>query len=83
MLFVYLPALFMSLVTQIEALKNCSTNLPSVNFMMYFIFFVINYSTNIQPYFEFANYFKDIFKLFSKVLIIKEKKTAANTQLAK
>ena len=37
MLFVYLPALFMSLVTQIEALKNCSTNLPSVNFMMYFM----------------------------------------------
>jgi hypothetical protein len=39
--------------------------------------------TNIQPYFDFANYFKDIFKLFSKVLKIKEKKTAANTQLAK
>jgi hypothetical protein len=39
--------------------------------------------TNIQPYFETANFFKDIFKLFSKVLKIKEKKTAANTQLAK
>jgi hypothetical protein len=39
--------------------------------------------SKIQPYFEFANYFKDIFKIFSKVLIIKEKKTAANTQLAK
>jgi len=40
--------------------------------------------TNIQPYFDFANYFKDILKLFSKVLKIKErKKTAANTQLAK
>jgi len=35
-------------------------------------------STNIQPYFEPANFFKDIFKLFSKVLI-KEKKTAANS----
>jgi len=30
--------------------------------------------TNIQPYFEFANYFKDIFKLFSKVLITNNKK---------
>jgi len=29
------------------------------------------YTANIQPYFELANYFKDIFKLFSKVLIIK------------
>jgi len=30
--------------------------------------------TNIQPYFDYANYFKDILNLFSKVLIIKEKK---------
>jgi hypothetical protein len=45
--------------------------------------FVFNYPTNIQPYFDFENYFKDIFILFSKVLKIKEKKTAANTQLAK
>jgi hypothetical protein len=30
--------------------------------------------TNIQPCFEFANFFKDIFNLFSKVLKIKEKK---------
>jgi len=29
---------------------------------------------NIQPLFEFANFIKDIFKIFSKVLIIKEKK---------
>jgi hypothetical protein len=35
--------------------------------------------TNIQPLFEFANYFKDIFILFFKVLKIKEKKTAANS----
>jgi hypothetical protein len=28
--------------------------------------FVFNYHTNIQPYFEFANFFKGIFKLFSK-----------------
>jgi len=35
--------------------------------------------TNIQPYFDYANYFKDIFKLFSNVLKIKEKKTAANS----
>jgi hypothetical protein len=33
--------------------------------------------------FDCANFFKDIFNLFSKVLIIKEKKTAANTGLAK
>jgi len=33
--------------------------------------------TNIQHYFEFANYFKDNFNLFPKVLKIKEKKTAA------
>jgi hypothetical protein len=39
--------------------------------------------TNIQPYFELANFFKDIFNLFSKVLKIKKKKTAANTRLAK
>jgi hypothetical protein len=49
-------------------------------FVILFTFFV---DTNIQHYFEFANYFKDIFNLFFKVLITKEKKTAANTQLAK
>jgi hypothetical protein len=31
-----------------------------------------------NAYFDCANYFKDIFNLFSKVLKIKEKKTAAN-----
>jgi hypothetical protein len=41
--------------------------------------FVFNYPTNIKPYFETVNYFKDICKLFSKVLKIKEKKTAANS----
>jgi hypothetical protein len=35
--------------------------------------------TNIQPYFDFANFFKDIFQLFSNSLKIKEKKTAANS----
>jgi hypothetical protein len=30
--------------------------------------------TNIQRFFELANFIKDIFKIFSKVLIIKEKK---------
>jgi len=36
--------------------------------------FTVFVDTNIQPYFETANYFRDIFDLFSKVLIIKEKK---------
>jgi len=40
-------------------------------FVILFTFFV---DTNIQHYFEFANYFKDIFNLFFKVLITKEKK---------
>ena len=38
--------------------------------------------TNIQPYFELANFFKDIFQLFSKTLIIIENKTAANSTYA-
>jgi len=41
-----------------------------------FTFFV---DTNIQSYFEFVNFFKDIFQLFYKVLKIKQKKTAANS----
>jgi hypothetical protein len=41
--------------------------------------FVFKSDTNIQLYFDCANFFKDIFNLFSKVLKIKEKKTAANS----
>jgi hypothetical protein len=44
--------------------------------------FVFNYPANLKPYFEFANYFKDIFNLFSKVMKIKDKKTAANSTYA-
>jgi len=40
--------------------------------------FVFKSYTNIQHYFDYANYFKDIFNLFFKVPKIKEKKTAAN-----
>jgi len=35
-----------------------------------------------NSYFDCANIFKNIFQLFSKVLKIKEKKTAANSTLA-
>jgi hypothetical protein len=35
-----------------------------------------------NAYFDCANFFKDIFKLFFKVLKIKEKKTAANSTYA-
>jgi hypothetical protein len=41
--------------------------------------FTVFVDTNIQPLFEFANFFKDIFQLFSNSLKIKEKKTAANS----
>jgi len=36
-----------------------------------------------NAYFDFANFFKGIFKIFSKVLKIKEKKTAANSTYTK
>jgi hypothetical protein len=39
--------------------------------------------TNIQRFFEIANFFKDIFKIFSKVLIIKEKKQQLTAVLCK
>jgi len=35
------------------------------------------YTANIQPYFETANYFKNIFKLFCNSLKIKEKKNSS------
>ena len=38
------------------------------------IVFCFNCDTNIQRFFDFANFFKNIFHLFSKVLKIKEKK---------
>jgi len=40
-------------------------------------------NTNIQPYFEFANFFKDIFKIFSKVLITNNKKQQLTAVLCK
>jgi hypothetical protein len=45
--------------------------------------FTVFVDTNIHPYFDCANFFKDIFKLFSKLLKMKEKKIAATQQLAK
>jgi hypothetical protein len=60
---------------------------PTFKFQMFVftvaILFVFNYTTNIQPILISANIYQGIFDLFSKVLKIKEKKTAASTQLAK
>jgi len=36
-----------------------------------------------NAYFDCANFFKDIFKIFSKLLKIKDKKTAANSTYPK
>lgn len=52
--------------------ENSSMLFLSLNmFFKFVILFTVFIDTNIQPYFETENYFKDIFKLFSKVLKIK------------
>jgi len=50
----------------------------NVPFFYFLVIRLIAYLiTNIHLFFDTANFFKDIFKIFSKVLKIKEKKNSS------